>query len=170
MTTLTTSGWDINKKCNENLADKHWLIPPPPTALGNDFYSKHHATNSELTEERCKIVSFRRSRLLLFDNRKNPYEITTISATFSKAASYPDVSLCLDEHLGAKEDGKEKTGVSDFSLSHGPLRFVTSYSRFHLASDICLTCAKNEGSEQGTASSKCVPVKLSLTATCQMCS
>ena len=93
MTTLTTSGRDINKKCNENLADKHWLIPPPPTALGNDFYSKHHATNSELTEERCKIVSFRRSRLLLFDNRKNPYEITTISATFSKAASYPDVSM-----------------------------------------------------------------------------
>ena len=35
--------------------------------------------------------------------------------------------LCLDEHLGAKEDGKEKTGASDFSLSHGPLRFVTSY-------------------------------------------
>ena len=89
MTTLTTSGRDINKKCNENLADKHWLIPPPPTALGNDFYSKHHATNSELTEERCKIVSFRRSRLLLFDNRKNPYEITTISATIFKGCLVP---------------------------------------------------------------------------------
>ena len=63
--------------------------------------------------------------------------------------------------MGAKEDGEEKTGVSDFSLSHGPLRFVTSYSRFHLASDICLTCAKNEASEEGAASSKCVPVKLS---------
>ena len=65
-------------------------------------------------------------------------------------------SLCLDEHLGAKEDGKEKTGVSDFSRSHGPLRFVPSYSRFHLASDICLTCAKNEASEEGAASSKCM--------------
>lgn len=51
-------------------------------------------------------------------------------------------SLCLDELLSAKEDGKEKTGVSDFSLSHGPLRFVISYLRFHLASDICLTCQR----------------------------
>ena len=70
--------------------------------------------------------------------------------------------LCLDEfeHLGAKEDGKEKTGVSDFSLSHCPLRFVTSYSRFHLTSDICLTFAKNEATEEEAASSKCVSCEI----------
>ena len=170
MTTLTTSGRDINKKCNENLADKHWLIPPPPTALGNDFYSKHHATNSELTEERCKIVSFRRSRLLLFDNRKNPYEITTISTTFSKAASYPDVSMSRWT-FGRKGRREGENGCLWFfcfpwsvALRHQLLAFP---SRLWHLSDLS---AKNEASEQGTASSKCVPVKLSLTATCQMCS
>ena len=48
--------------------------------------------------------------------------------------SYPDVSLSRWKILRAKEGGKEKTGlVSIFSPSHGPLRFVTSHSRFALA-------------------------------------
>ena len=50
------------------------------------------------------------------------------------AVSYPDVSLSLDEKLRAKEGGKEKTGFASFlSPPHGPLRFVTSHSRFALA-------------------------------------
>ena len=40
------------------------------------------------------------------------------------SAAYPDVSL--DENVSAKEDGKDP--------SHGPLRFITSHSRFALAS------------------------------------
>ena len=50
-------------------------------------------------------------------------------------------SLCdvsLAENLRAKEGGKEKTGEaslpSHLSPSHGPLLFVTSHSRFALAS------------------------------------
>ena len=35
------------------------------------------------------------------------------------------LSLSLDEHLRAKEGGREKTG---FSSSHGPLCFITSHS------------------------------------------
>ena len=41
----------------------------------------------------------------------------------------------LDENLGAKEGGKEKTGFA-FPLfpTHGPLRFVFSHSRFSFTS------------------------------------
>ena len=48
--------------------------------------------------------------------------------------------LSLDVNLRAKEGGKEKTGDSETALrslvsspSRGPLRFVTSHSRFVLA-------------------------------------
>ena len=65
----------------------------------------------------------------------------------SFAASYPDVSL--KENLRAKEGGKEQTGETRFasllSPSHGPLRFVTSHSRFALAS--MRNHAKNEAPE-----------------------
>ena len=62
---------------------------------------------------------------------------------YLNAASYPDVSLSLalslDEHLRAKEGGREKTG---FSSSHSPLRFITSHS---LVNPIFAhLCAKNE--------------------------
>ena len=36
----------------------------------------------------------------------------------------------LDENLGAKEGGREKTGAAHFSPSHDPLRFVTSHPGF----------------------------------------
>ena len=41
----------------------------------------------------------------------------------------------LDENLGVKEGGKEKTGFA-FPLfpTHGPLHFVFSHSRFSFAS------------------------------------
>ena len=49
-------------------------------------------------------------------------------------------SLSRDVNLRVKEGGKEKTGDSETSLrslasspSRGPLRFVTSHSRFVLA-------------------------------------
>ena len=46
--------------------------------------------------------------------------------------------LSFDENLRAKEGGKEATGKTRFAcrlyLSHGPLRFITSHSRFALAS------------------------------------
>ena len=50
-----------------------------------------------------------------------------------EAASHPDVSL--DENMRAKEGGKETTGFA-YRLypSHGPLLFITSHSRFALAS------------------------------------
>ena len=48
--------------------------------------------------------------------------------------SYPDVSLSRWKILRAKEGGKDKKGFASFlSPSHGPLRFVTSHSRFALA-------------------------------------
>ena len=46
--------------------------------------------------------------------------------------------LSLDENVRAKEGGKETTGETCFACrlypSHGPLRFITSHSRFALAS------------------------------------
>ena len=51
------------------------------------------------------------------------------------SASYPDVSLSLDENVRAKEGGKETKG--EMYSSHGPLRFITSHSRFSLAIIIC---------------------------------
>ena len=47
-------------------------------------------------------------------------------------------SLSLDENVPAKEGGKVTTGETSFACrlypSHGPLRFITSHSRFVLAS------------------------------------
>ena len=51
------------------------------------------------------------------------------------SASYLDVSLSLDENVRAKEGGKETKG--EMYSSHGPLRFITSHSRFSLAIIIC---------------------------------
>ena len=48
--------------------------------------------------------------------------------------------------MRAKEGGKEKTGVSLLYPSHGPLRFVTSYSRFAPAS--MRNHAKNEAPKE----------------------
>ena len=46
--------------------------------------------------------------------------------------------LSLDENVRAKEGGKETTGETCFACSlypsHGPLRCITSHSRFALAS------------------------------------
>ena len=60
-------------------------------------------------------------------------------------------SLSLKENLRAKEGGKEQTGETRFASllypSHGPLRFVTSHSRFALAS--MRNHAKNEAPEDG---------------------
>ena len=58
---------------------------------------------------------------------------------YLNAASYPDVSLSLDEHLRAKEGGREKTG---FSSSHSPLCFITSHSLVNPV--FARLCAKNE--------------------------
>lgn len=146
MTTLTTSGRDINKNCNENLADKHWLIPLPPTVYLEMIFK---ANIVRQTPRNCIFST-----------------IGKIFAKYQRSLQHfqrlprTETSLCLDEHLGAKEDGKKKTGVSDFSLSLGPLRLVNSYSRFLLPSDVCLTCAKNEASEEGAASSKCVSCEI----------
>ena len=49
-------------------------------------------------------------------------------------ASYPDVSLSLDENVRPKEGGKETTRECRLYPSHGHLRFITSHSRFALAS------------------------------------
>ena len=64
-----------------------------------------------------------------------------MKAPASVRASYPFGAAfyqndSLDENFArAKEGGKEKTGeASSLSPSHGPLRFVTSLSRFALAS------------------------------------
>ena len=61
------------------------------------------------------------------------------------------LSLSLDENLRAKEGGKEKTGETAlkppfFYLAHGPLRVVTSHSRFALTS--LRNHAKNEAPEE----------------------
>ena len=42
--------------------------------------------------------------------------------------------LSFDENVRAKERGKETTGACCLYPSHGPLRFITSHSRFALAS------------------------------------
>ena len=52
--------------------------------------------------------------------------------------------LSLDENVRAKEGGKETTGETSLRLpsvyfSHGPLRFITSHSRFALASTMWKT-------------------------------
>ena len=55
------------------------------------------------------------------------------------SASYPDVSLSLDENVRAKESGKETMGL--LYPSHGPLQFITS----HIP---CEGLAKNEAPEE----------------------
>ena len=49
------------------------------------------------------------------------------------------LSLSLDEHLRAKEGGREKTG---FSSSHSPLCFITSHPLVNPV--FARLCAKNE--------------------------
>ena len=56
------------------------------------------------------------------------------------------LSLSLNENLRTQEGGKKRTGVSLFYPSHGPLRFVTSYSRF--ASACTRNHAKNEAPKE----------------------
>ena len=51
------------------------------------------------------------------------------------SASYQDISLSLDENVRAKEGGKGTKG--EMYPSDGPLRFITSHSRFSLAIIIC---------------------------------
>ena len=58
-----------------------------------------------------------------------------VSNTARKKLPRTQTSLSLDENMRAKEGGKETTGFAcRLSPSHGPLRFITSHSRFALAS------------------------------------
>ena len=52
--------------------------------------------------------------------------------------------LSLDVSLRAKEDGKEKGFASPLSLSHGPLRFVTSHSHIAFAYVLDQSAKKEE--------------------------
>ena len=58
-----------------------------------------------------------------------------VSNTARKKLPRTQTSLSLDENMRAKEGGKETTGFAcRLYPSHGPLRFITSHSRFALAS------------------------------------
>ena len=72
--------------------------------------------------------------------------------------------LSFDENVRAKEGGKETTGETCFAChlypSHGPLRFITSHSRFALASTMRKTeplrrrLAGNKSPSTGTGNEK----------------
>ena len=58
-----------------------------------------------------------------------------VSNTARKKLPRTQTSLSLDENMRAKEGGKDTTGFAcRLYPSHGPLRFITSHSRFALAS------------------------------------